>query len=336
MTQAITTTSETPVGLTFSHEQRQMIRDTLANGASEQEFETLMMLASARQLNPLLRECFFVKRWDNDKKRFVWQLQVSIDGFRAIADRTGRYDGQDEIEFEHGPEGHLVAAKARVWRGGSSRAFVAVAYYDEFVQKTKDGHVTRLWKTMPHVMLGKCAEAQALRKAFPQSLSGLYTPDEMSQAEPAEPRRISVDVAPARPSPRPEPVPRVEEYTTEDGEVIELRCSGLVSELCAALQNAEDNRQMQVAVGAAVRAFTANEIPAGELTSVSRVMFGELAWRLDEVEDGDVGDVEMLVSACNDAKKMIRTADQKPLREAIAGARLRSVGGLPKGEAVAP
>jgi phage recombination protein Bet len=38
------------------------------------------------------------------------------------------------------------------------------------------------WATMPHVMLAKCAEAQALRKGWPEDLSGIYAPEEMDQA----------------------------------------------------------------------------------------------------------------------------------------------------------
>ena len=70
----------------FTEDQRQLIRDSFANGASDAEFAVLMEIARARRLNPLLRQIHFVQRWDSDKHRMVWATQVSIDGLRALAD----------------------------------------------------------------------------------------------------------------------------------------------------------------------------------------------------------------------------------------------------------
>ena len=89
----------TSTALEFTAEQRQMIRDTFASGASDAEFAVLLEVARARRLNPIIRQIHFVKRYDSQKKREVWSTQVSIDGLRAIAERTGKYDGQDEPEY---------------------------------------------------------------------------------------------------------------------------------------------------------------------------------------------------------------------------------------------
>lgn len=169
--------------LEFSDEQRQMIRDMFANGATDQEFAVLMEIASARKLNPILKQIHFVKRWDPEKRREVWSAQTGIDGFRVIAERTGQYDGQDEPEFEQDAEGNLVCAKVRIYRKGISRPFVGVARYREYVQTNKEGQPTRMWRTMPYNQLAKCAESAGFRKAFPEDLSGLYTAEEMAQAD---------------------------------------------------------------------------------------------------------------------------------------------------------
>lgn len=68
--------------------------------------------------------------------------------------------------------------------GGQIVETEAEAYYDEYVQKVKNKTTNAMepnkqWLTMPRLMLGKCAEALALRKAFPDDLSGLYTEEEV-------------------------------------------------------------------------------------------------------------------------------------------------------------
>lgn len=174
--------------LAFTAAQSQLIRDSFANGATEEEFAVLMEVAKARNLNPLLRQIHFVKRWDTTKRREVWSSQTSIDGLRLIADRTGLYDGQDEAEFQYSNEGKLQLARVRIFRKDWSRPAVGVAHWREYVQLTKEGAPNSMWAKFSHVMLAKCAEALALRKAFPEETSGLYVPEEMSQSPEAEDR----------------------------------------------------------------------------------------------------------------------------------------------------
>jgi phage recombination protein Bet len=169
--------------LRFSPEQERMIRDTCANGASSDEFAVLLEIARVRRLNPLLRQIHFVKRWDKNKNRHVWSAQISIDGMRAVAQRTGRYNGQDEPEY--GPcnsKGFPEWAKVRVYRKDWDRPAVGLVFWREYVQTNKDGHPTSFWSDMPMNQLAKCAEAHAFRKAFPEDCGGLYTDVEMEQA----------------------------------------------------------------------------------------------------------------------------------------------------------
>jgi phage recombination protein Bet len=182
MTEAIVVHRDVSGPLEFSAEQTQMIRDSYANGATESEFKVLLEVAKLRRLNPLLRQVHFVSRWNKKLNRNVWTAQVSIDGLRAIAERTGKYDGQDEPEFELNAQGRIVSCKVKIYRKDWSRPAVGVAYWAEYVQKYND-EPTKFWADMPHVMIAKCAEAIAIRKAFPEDASDLYVDEEMQQAD---------------------------------------------------------------------------------------------------------------------------------------------------------
>lgn len=171
----------------FTQDQEQMILTQFLGGASKSEAMVLLEIVKRRRLDPFSRQVYFVKRWDSAKKQEVWAIQTSIDGLRCTAERTGKYDGQDEPEF--GKDEHGEFCKVRVYRKdwSNNRAAVGVAYKAEFVQMTKEGRPTKFWAEKPRLMLAKCAEALAIRKAFPEDTAGLYITEEMGKDGGEEP-----------------------------------------------------------------------------------------------------------------------------------------------------
>lgn len=221
-------------------EKMKLLADTICKGATPMQLDLFVSAANRYGLDPFLRQIHAVIRGGKDGPAMT--IQVGIDGFRTLAERTGKYNGQGQTEW-CGPDGHWMdvwlqkepprAARCTVYRKGWDHPVVAIATYEEYKQTKFDGGVNAMWGKMPALMLGKCAEALALRKAFPSELSGLYAPEEIQnspmQEAPAPrpaPRAAAGPLKDANPAPRavPKQRPPYQPFEEEAEALVKAHC----------------------------------------------------------------------------------------------------------------
>lgn len=172
----------------LSRDQIDLLKRTICRKGTDDELRLFVSQCNRSGLDPFTGQIYASFRWDNDLKREVMKAQTGIEGLRLIAARTGEYEGTDG-PYWCGKDGKLmelwledtlpVAAVSKVYRKGHKVPAAGKVLWKEFAQYKKDGTLTQMWAKMPVNQIGKCSEAQALRKAFPQELSGFYIPEEI-------------------------------------------------------------------------------------------------------------------------------------------------------------
>ncbi len=161
--------------LIFTAGEVQFIQDKFR--LNESHLGVFIEAAKRYNLNPIANQIY------PQVRQGKLSITTGIDGYRLVADRTGKYAGNDDPVYDNEESPKVATVTVYKIVSGNRCAFTASARWDQYFPGEKQGF---MWKKMPHLMLGKCAEALALRKAFPAELSGIYTAEEMEQAgEPA-------------------------------------------------------------------------------------------------------------------------------------------------------
>ena len=201
----MTTALQSAIVPVVTEDQLNLVKATVAQGATNAEVELYLHDCARQGVHPLDKLIHFTRRGGK------YTPITSIDYMRSRAAQTGEYAGNDDPQFR-GLAGDLdfrerpgaadihdvFAATVTVYRivKGTRCPFTATARWAEYFPGERQG---AMWKRMPCTMLGKCAEALALRKGFPQQLAGLYASEEMDQAGPSNgaPPRAVEDAPPA-------------------------------------------------------------------------------------------------------------------------------------------
>lgn len=157
-----------------------------AQNVSMQEVVMFINLCKHQKLNPFLREAYLIKYGSQPAN-----LVVGKAAFEARADRDERYEGYDagivvqkkngELEYRKGtlvlPDERLVGGWAEVYvKGYTKPIYTAVSLAEYSTGKST-------WAQKPATMIRKVAKMQALREAFPNALSGMYTAEELGHSD---------------------------------------------------------------------------------------------------------------------------------------------------------
>jgi phage recombination protein Bet len=175
----------------FQPKNIEIIKNMYFRGLDNDNLQIFLHACKRTKLDPFMRQIYAVMRKNYKTNTEDMTIQTGIDGYRLIAERTGKYSPGREPTYSYNGEGKIISATAFVKKmtdDGTWHEVAATAFFEEYCQMTKEyqgkpSQPTQFWLKMGHTMIAKCAEALALRKAFPNDLSGIYTKEEMEQAD---------------------------------------------------------------------------------------------------------------------------------------------------------
>lgn len=162
---------------------------------SHDDFSMVVAQATRRGFSPWARMLYAERRPAGSGTELV--IYATIEALRVIAHRSGDYVGIRKTEFVYGGDETPISASVKVKRysRGKTRVFEGEVFWRDCYPGKGLGE---FWDAKPHTMMSKCAEAAALRRAFPELLEGLYTREEVTPP-PRRRERPADDDEPMRP-----------------------------------------------------------------------------------------------------------------------------------------
>lgn len=141
----------------------QTLKDTVCKGATDSQFRLFIEVCRATQLNPFIREIWFVPGVG---------VMAGRDGYLAAANRHPMFDGMETL-VERDAQNIPIKATCKVWRKDRSHPITCEAYYNEYKKASS------VWTTYKSAMIGKVAEVLALKRSF--SINGIVTEEEIGE-----------------------------------------------------------------------------------------------------------------------------------------------------------
>jgi phage recombination protein Bet len=194
MSNELTTTNKTSLACTGNDDLISVLQNSLYPGANPKSIAMVLGYCQSAGLDPMQKPVHIVPMWDSKTSSMRDLVMPGIGLYRTQASRTNQCAGISEPEF--GPDvtatigGEQVTYPAwckmsvkRLMSNGGIAEFVAVERWIENYAikggKEKSVAPNAMWKKRPYAQLSKCAESQALRKAFPELTGAAPTAEEM-------------------------------------------------------------------------------------------------------------------------------------------------------------
>lgn len=149
----------------------------LASNLTQSEVTQFIEIAQGFGLNPFKRE-IYASKYGNS-----FSVIVGYETYIKRAERSGRLSGWSVVTEGSISEGSLKAV-ITIHRNDFMHPFIHEVFYNEYVQKTKEGRPTKFWSEKPYTMIKKVAMAQGFRLCFSDELGGMpYTAEELPEYE---------------------------------------------------------------------------------------------------------------------------------------------------------